>query len=331
MKNRRSYYCVAVLGVSGAATALMILTKPGTSTAASPSCAALAVAGAATAMFDAPVSINADARHVSEGYQGYEVTEYRPMRHLITAIRTGGQRDRSIIVETDGESWVALDVSTESNTASFEFVMVNELTAEFRINNVLTSRVTSDPSGVWSTVCIEDEQIAILANSLDVLMDVATDANLNAHIEVLGPFATKGVPTCGCAAPSPPAPQMALAGLCWAPIWEGGRVKFKNCSGGFCVIPEDGTIQDCSPPNDTWIPGDGIVGPWHGLGQWFRIPGHCSATVDCAAGTIECCCNLAGMLASACFACASQCKEMDCCANPNDPCHQHGGVDCNCP
>src|SRR5690554_7506878 len=109
---------------------------------------------------------------------------YRPTRHLISAIGNGGHRNRTIVVETDGQTWVELDVSTETDKGTFRFEMVDESIAEFTINQVLTSRATPDESEMWVAICIDNSQMQVSAHAFQVMMDVVSDANLNAQIEV---------------------------------------------------------------------------------------------------------------------------------------------------
>ena len=322
---------IGAAAIVSAATLALILVKLAPTTAANTSVQVAPVV-AAVAMLAPPTYVEADSKH-SSSYLGYEVTEYRPTKHLITAIGTGGERDRTILVETDGQTWVELDVSTENNKGTFRFEMVDESTAEFTVNGVLTSRAMPDETDLWVAICIDDAQVQVSAEALEVMMDVAGDANLNVEVEVLGPFATMGVPCCGGGQQA-----MASGGLCFRPIWWDAEVKFVNCSGcGICVLPENGSTQDCSPGDGTWIPTDGLVLPGYGPGQWLKIPGNCTVTVTCTncVPSISCCCNLGAILAWECGLldeCVAQCTLMDCCANPNDPCHQHPAVDCsNCP
>jgi len=324
----------AALSVTVAMGAL--LWRPSTNTAVVnastlTSAATAVISAAPMTMYDEPLSIEPDSKNTQKGYVSYEVTQYRSGKHLITAIRTGNTRDRTVLADTDGESWVELDVSTESDKGTFRFYMVDESTAELKVNGEVAARATADSSGAWTRLCIATDELERSSHALEVLVEIATDANLNAQLEVFGPFATKAVTGCGCAATAQNGLTMTFGGPCWAPIWLGGRVKFKNCTGGYCILPETGNTQNCSPQNDTWYDADGIIGPWHAGCQWFKIPGHCSVTIDCAAGTLECCCNLGGILYTACFECASMCKEMDKCAHPNDPCHNHGALNCSCP
>jgi hypothetical protein len=296
---------------------------------------ALARAIAEMTMLEPPLYIAADEER-SNRYQGYEVTSYQLTKHLIAMIGSEGERDRSIVIETNGDTWVLLNVATETSKGTFRFEMVNESTADLLVNNVHVARVKIDGE-VWVAETTGNQPSAGYEHALEVLLDVAKDANLNGHLEVLGPFATKAVePCCGDDASG----GTATAGLCWRPAWWWkGHVKFVNCSGsGICVIPEEGGTLDCDPDDDTWYDTDGIILPSHGPGQWYKIPDHCTVTVTCSPSgppSIYCCCNIALILAveyNLVSACSSHCEDMDCCANPNDNCHNHAFVDCtNCP
>lgn len=320
---------VALLAVCAIAIVSLVLARPAPTTATSVQPLATHIAPAisvATVAFAPPVYIEADAKHSSR-YEAYEVTEYRPTKHMITAIRTGGSRDRSIVVETDGQTWVELDVATENNEGTFRVEMVDESTAELTVNGVLTARAAPDASGDWVAIAIDDTQVLASEDALDVMMDVAIDENLNAHIAVLGPFATMGVPCCG----------GTSAGIGFRPAWWGPQVKFVNCAGcgGICVIPEEGDTQNCNPGDGTWYDTDGIVLPSYGPGQWYKIPDSCTVTVTCIAcvPVVDCLCNLFWIIVDmVAIPCGSTCTFQDCCADPNGDCVDHGAVDCdNCP
>lgn len=331
MNSITARWCVGTAALLGAASVALVLAKPSATTAASTAALPhVAPVVAAAAMYEPPVYIGADAKHVAKGYVGYSVTSYSATHHSIVAIRSGGLRDRTADLQT-AASWASIAVSTESNRATFRVAMVNDSLAQLEVNQVLAAEAAPDRGGVWESVCIDVTPISESIHALEVLMDFATDRNLNAHVEVLGPFETKAVPCCDGGEGG-----AASSALCFRPAWWDPEVKFVGCAGcGICVIPSTGGGNNCNPADGTWYPTDGIILPGYGPGQWYKIPDNCTVTVTCnnCVPSISCCCNLFFVIVDACrIQCGATCSFQDCCANPNDRCAQHSGAGCNnCP
>lgn len=92
--------------------------------------------------------------------------------------------------------------------------------------------------------------------------------------------------------------QTQLAGICFQTPFGGGEVKFTGFSNEalnrFRVIPEEECSTHFVPTANTWHDADGFwwAGETHPH-RWFKISGHCEATVRPNGGSfsVRSCCN----------------------------------------
>jgi len=249
---KQSFMVLAILAVTFGNGAVVNAEFHSTSAANAPPMVAVATVMAYTGT----TTINADSKSAARGYATFEVTDFKPGRHLVQGVRSDGSRSGQVLVDTDSATWPELDVSTAAGRVSLRLEFVNPSTLSVSINGTVVSQGTLNATGGWDITYLPNTVVDQVLLQLDFAGMVAEDENVNAHRSTLGVFAqamlepapdtaTQPAPPGGCNPPAGPNPCPCQGvHTCTAQtVGAGGstliaRVR-PSCRCGLCPRAED--------------------------------------------------------------------------------------------